>query len=345
MSGCSRSRSTATLSPWTTLKTPAGTPASASSSASRSEADGSFSEGLSTNVLPRRKGIAEHPHRDHRREVERGDPGHDAERLANLVDIDAGRDLLAEATLEQLRHATGELDVLQPARDLAQGIARDLAMLGGQQRGQVLAMGLDQVPDPEQDLGPLRERRCAPGRERRCGRGDGSIDIVDRGEVDPTDDLPGRRIEDRTRPTRCARHPARPRSSARRPRQGWRLERWSGSATWVMTRPLVAPSSPACWPGGLAWGCSASPPAMVAGRRPMATSPMIAPPAGPGRRAARGAASPSTGASRQVNATMKRTIAQAPITTRKRRPSPARNGPKRARIRTTSRTMASPIAS
>src|SRR4029453_1330447 len=51
-SGCSSSASTATLSPCTTLKTPSGTPASLSSSAAQSEADGSFSEGLSTNVLP-----------------------------------------------------------------------------------------------------------------------------------------------------------------------------------------------------------------------------------------------------------------------------------------------------
>ena len=52
MSGCSRIRSTATLSPWTTLKTPSGRPASWSSSARKIEADGSFSEGLRTNVLP-----------------------------------------------------------------------------------------------------------------------------------------------------------------------------------------------------------------------------------------------------------------------------------------------------
>ena len=52
MSGCSSSASTATLSPWTTLKTPSGTPASASSSAVSIDADGSFSDGLSTNVLP-----------------------------------------------------------------------------------------------------------------------------------------------------------------------------------------------------------------------------------------------------------------------------------------------------
>src|SRR5919206_496001 len=51
-SGCSSSASTATLSPCTTLKTPSGTPASCSSSATRSDADGSFSDGFNTNVLP-----------------------------------------------------------------------------------------------------------------------------------------------------------------------------------------------------------------------------------------------------------------------------------------------------
>src|SRR5919109_3369973 len=51
-SGCSSRRSTATLSPWTTLKTPSGTPASLSSSATYSDADGSFSDGFSTKQLP-----------------------------------------------------------------------------------------------------------------------------------------------------------------------------------------------------------------------------------------------------------------------------------------------------
>ena len=52
MSGCSRIASTATLSPCTTLKTPSGRPASFSSSATYVDADGSFSDGLSTNVFP-----------------------------------------------------------------------------------------------------------------------------------------------------------------------------------------------------------------------------------------------------------------------------------------------------
>ena len=58
MSGCSRMRSTATRSPWTTLKTPSGTPASLSSSARKSDDEGSFSEGLRMNVLPQAMALA-----------------------------------------------------------------------------------------------------------------------------------------------------------------------------------------------------------------------------------------------------------------------------------------------
>ena len=44
--------STDSLSPFTTFKTPSGSPASLNNSANLMEQDGSFSEGLSTNVLP-----------------------------------------------------------------------------------------------------------------------------------------------------------------------------------------------------------------------------------------------------------------------------------------------------
>src|SRR3989304_2354733 len=50
--GWARIASTACLSPCTTLNTPSGSPASLNSSAMRTEAEGSFSEGLSTKLLP-----------------------------------------------------------------------------------------------------------------------------------------------------------------------------------------------------------------------------------------------------------------------------------------------------
>ena len=57
MPGCASTASTASRSPCTTLKTPAGRPASASSSASRTEADGSRSEGFRRNVFPQASAI------------------------------------------------------------------------------------------------------------------------------------------------------------------------------------------------------------------------------------------------------------------------------------------------
>src|SRR6187551_638063 len=50
--GCSSSASTAILSPWTTLNTPSGRPASLSSSAVSSDADGSFSDGFRRKQFP-----------------------------------------------------------------------------------------------------------------------------------------------------------------------------------------------------------------------------------------------------------------------------------------------------
>ena len=52
MSGWVRMASTATLSPWTTLSTPAGAPASMNSSARRTGTLGSFSEGFRMKLLP-----------------------------------------------------------------------------------------------------------------------------------------------------------------------------------------------------------------------------------------------------------------------------------------------------
>ena len=56
--GWSKRASTATASPWTTLSTPSGTPASLASSASSSDGEGSFSEGLRMKALPQAMALA-----------------------------------------------------------------------------------------------------------------------------------------------------------------------------------------------------------------------------------------------------------------------------------------------
>jgi len=50
--------------------------------------------------VPAGEGDGEHPHRDHGGEVERGDPGDDAERLAEGDPVDGSADILGELTLQ-----------------------------------------------------------------------------------------------------------------------------------------------------------------------------------------------------------------------------------------------------
>src|SRR4051812_36327871 len=57
-SGLASSAFTASASPCTTLNTPSGKPACRTNSASNNDADGSFSEGFSTNVLPQASALA-----------------------------------------------------------------------------------------------------------------------------------------------------------------------------------------------------------------------------------------------------------------------------------------------
>ena len=98
-SGFSSRPSTASLSPWTTLKTPSGRPAFFHSSATYMIADGSFSLGLTTTVLPAAIAIG------------KNHIGTMAGKLNGEMmpttpsgwrieyDVDAGRDALGEAAL------------------------------------------------------------------------------------------------------------------------------------------------------------------------------------------------------------------------------------------------------
>ena len=84
-----------------------------------------------------RDGERKHPHRDHHRKVERRDPGDDPERLTDRVAIGVGRHLLRVSAREQVGNPARELDDFDAARDLAQRVGEHLAVLGGDQRGEI----------------------------------------------------------------------------------------------------------------------------------------------------------------------------------------------------------------
>nr|WP_254801958.1 hypothetical protein [Kitasatospora sp. SUK 42] len=154
--------------------------------------------GLHHDGVAGRDGDREEPHRHHGREVERRDDRDRAERLADRVDVDAGGRLLGEAALEQLRDAAGVLDDLQAAGDLAQRVRVHLAVLGDDDRGQLVAAGVQQLTEGEEHRRPLGHRGGAPLGEGRGGGGHGLVDLGDLGEVHVAGDLAGGRVEDVT---------------------------------------------------------------------------------------------------------------------------------------------------
>ena len=143
-----------------------------------------------------RDGGREHPHRHHRREVERGDAGDHAERLADLVDVDAGAGLLAEAALEQVRDAARELEVLEAAGDLAQGVGRDLAVLCREVRGQLVARCSTRLRILNRMSVRLLSDVARQAGKAALGRRDGGRDLLGRGEVDVLGQRPGGRVVD-----------------------------------------------------------------------------------------------------------------------------------------------------
>jgi hypothetical protein len=170
--GSSRIRSTVSLSPLTTLSTPSGRPASRKASASHRAAEGDFFAGLEDDSVAGGDGGGDHPQRDHGGEVERGDAGDHADGLAQLGDVDAGGGLFEGFAFHVVDQAGAEFDVLEAAGDLAVGVVEDLAVFGGDDRGEFAAAGGDDLAEVEHDVRALGHAGGPPG----GGGGFGGVD-------------------------------------------------------------------------------------------------------------------------------------------------------------------------
>jgi hypothetical protein len=120
---------------------------------------------------------AELPERDHRREVEGRDAGDDAERLTHRVDVDAGAGAVGELALEEVRDAAGEFDDFDAALDIALGVLDGLAVLAGEQDGELVLVGVEQLNEAGEHAGALLRVRRAPGGLRGFGLRDGVVDL------------------------------------------------------------------------------------------------------------------------------------------------------------------------
>ena len=119
----------------------------------------------------------EHPHRHHRRKVERRDASADADRLPQRPAVDVGPHVLAELALEQMRNAGGELDDLDPAGDRALGVGERLAVLFGDDPRQRLLVLLHELAEAHQHARAAQGRRDAPLGPRGRRSLHGEIDV------------------------------------------------------------------------------------------------------------------------------------------------------------------------
>src|SRR5215470_2071208 len=92
--------------------------------------------------------------------------------------------------------AAGELDDLKPSHARSPGIAQHLAMLGCQNGGELVQVGLDQGLEAEQDASTLERRSLSPGGKGSRSRRDRRVDLGLARERDPSLDLAGGRVED-----------------------------------------------------------------------------------------------------------------------------------------------------
>ncbi len=80
-------------------------------------------------------GHGEHPQRDHRREVERGDTGAYADWLAQGVGIDTAGDVLGELAHLQGANGRSVLDHFQATENIAFSVGHGFALLGAEPPG------------------------------------------------------------------------------------------------------------------------------------------------------------------------------------------------------------------
>lgn len=152
--------------------------------------------GLEDEGVAAGDGEGEHPHRHHGREVERCDARDHAERLADRGDVHPAGDLGGQLALELHGDAAGQVDDLQAAGDLAEGVVVDLAVLGGDQPGDLLAVLVEQGTELEQHGGAPGQRGGAPARVGGLGGGDGGVHLLGGGERDLGGDLAGGGVGD-----------------------------------------------------------------------------------------------------------------------------------------------------
>ena len=118
------------------------------------------------------------PQRDHRREIERGDAGDDAERLAHRIDVDAWAGAVGELALHHVRRADADLDHFQPALDVALGVGDCFSMFPREYVGERVILPVYELEEFHQHAHAALRVGGSPADLRRLGVFDGRAEFL-----------------------------------------------------------------------------------------------------------------------------------------------------------------------
>lgn len=96
-------------------------------------------------------------------EVERRDARNNAERLAHGIGVDAGTGIVGELALEHVRRTEADFHHFEAALDVAPGIRNGLAVFTGEQLGQAVIFGFDQLNELAQNAHAALRIGRSPG--------------------------------------------------------------------------------------------------------------------------------------------------------------------------------------
>ncbi len=110
--------------------------------------------------------------------------------------VHSGRRVLGELALQELSDPARELNYFESSGHFAGGVARNLAVLAGQNGRDLVDVSGEQFTQREQCSRALRQRRSTPGRKGRSSRGDRGVHFGVGGKVNFTGLHAGGRVED-----------------------------------------------------------------------------------------------------------------------------------------------------
>ena len=162
--------STASLSPCTTLNTPAGKPASWNSSKTSIEAEGSRSDGFSTKVLPQAMATGYIHIGTMAGKLKGVMPATTPSGWRSDQEFDLRADIAAVLALQEMRNAAGEIDHVDAAGELPCGVVMGLAVLPRDGVDDLVGVAIEQLLEAEHVLDALERRRRAPTDEQPSWR-------------------------------------------------------------------------------------------------------------------------------------------------------------------------------